>query len=106
MNAIFSTAADRHTLHSKTDKRFLDMFIAINSEFFVMNPMSTFSLEIYIIRLCLSLRSVPVIKNNDFYMRKVPDEIKSENRDGLWVSWLSVIDAKNYNNEVHTSIDM
>ena len=106
LNAIFSTAADRHTLHSKTDKRFLDMFIAINSEFFVMNPMSTFSLEIYIIRLCLSLRSVPVIKNNDFYMRKVPDEIKSENRDGLWVSWLSVIDAKNYNNEVHTSIDM
>ena len=106
LNAIFSNAADRHALHSKTDKRFLDMFIAMNADFFIMNPMSTFSLEIYIIRLCLSLKSIPVIRNNDLYMRKIPDELKSENRDGLWVSWLSVIDAKNYNQEVHESIDM
>lgn len=106
LNAIFSTAADRHALHTKTDKRFLDMFVAINSDFFIMNPMSTFSLEIYIIRLCFSLRSIPIIKNNDFYMRKIPDELISDKRDGLWVNWISVIDAKNYNKEVHESIDM
>ena len=106
LNAIFSKAADRHAVHTKTDKRFLDMFVAMNSDFFVMNPMSTFSLEIYIIRLCFSLRTIPIIKNNDLFMKKNPDDLVKEKRDGLWVSWLSLIDAKNYNKEVHESIDM
>jgi hypothetical protein len=72
--------------------KYLDMLLAIHSEFFILNPRSTFSFQIYVIRVALGLQSVPVIRENDFYMQKVPDELISNNRS-LWVSWVSVQQA-------------
>ncbi len=76
----------------KEMSKYVDMLIAIHSEFFILNPRSTFSFQIYVIRACLGLQSVPVIRNNDFYMQKVPDELKKNDRN-IWVSWMSVVHA-------------
>lgn len=73
------------------DRKFVDMLMAIHSDFFVLNPRSTFSWQIYLIRLLLSLPSVPVIKNNDFYMQRA-DEMAASKRD-VWVSWTSTLNA-------------
>eukprot|EP01038_Epipyxis_sp_PR26KG_P013659 gene13659-18331_t len=71
------------------DLRFVDMLVAINSDLFIMNPYSTFSWEIFIIRICLGLQSLPIITNNDIYMHKPSDMIAS-NRT-YWVSWTSIM---------------
>ena len=49
--------------------KFLDMLIAMNADFFIMNPHSSYSFEIYVIRTILGLQSVPIMNNEDFYMR-------------------------------------
>jgi hypothetical protein len=72
--------------------KFVDMLVAIHAEFFILNPRSTFSWQIYLIRLCLGLESVPIIQNNDFYMQKIPEELMKGNRS-VWVSWTSVLTA-------------
>jgi hypothetical protein len=72
--------------------KYLDMLIAIHSEFFILNPRSTFSFQIYVIRVLLGLQSVPIIRDNDVYMQRYPDEFKSNDRS-LWVSWVSVLHA-------------
>ena len=74
------------------DYKFVDMFVAIHSDLFILNPRSTFSWEIYLVRLCLGLLSVPVVRTNDLYLRKLPEEEVVPN-GMLWVSWTSVIDA-------------
>ena len=51
------------------DTKFLEMFTAIHSDFFIMNPRSTFSFEVYIIRTSLGLQSVPVMRNKDFFLK-------------------------------------
>jgi hypothetical protein len=74
------------------DFKFVDMFVAIHSDLFILNPRSTFSWEIYLVRLCLGLLSVPVVRTNDLYLRKLPEEEVVPN-GMLWVSWTSVVDA-------------
>ena len=39
------------------DLKFVDMFVAIHSDLFILNPRSTFSWEIYLVRLCLINKS-------------------------------------------------
>jgi hypothetical protein len=68
------------------DKKFVDMFVAMMSEFFILNPRSTFSWEIYLIRLALGLSSVPVMTDKDLYVQH-PEESRQNNLTGLWVSW-------------------
>jgi len=77
---------------NKIDKKFVDMFLAMHSAFFVLNPRSTFSWEIYIIRLALSLPSVPVMRGKDLYVLH-PDDYHKQNITQLWVSWLSAKEA-------------
>lgn len=74
------------------DPKFVDMLVSIHSDFFILNPRSTFSWQIYLIRLCLSLPSVPVIRTNDLYMQKVPEDLVIANRS-MWVSMTSVVDV-------------
>lgn len=74
------------------DPKFVDMLVAIHSDFFILNPRSTFSWQIYLIRLLLSLPSVPIIRNNDLFMQKVPEDLINVNRT-FWVSWTTVVDA-------------
>jgi hypothetical protein len=70
---------------SSDDMKYVDMFVAMHGDFFILNPRSTFSWEIYIIRVVLGLQSVPLVTGNDFYLRKMPTD--------LWVSWTSTISA-------------
>jgi hypothetical protein len=94
MGAVFSSLLDtsKNSYLMAVDKKFLDMFLAMNSHFFVLNPRSTFSWQVYLIRLCLGLESVPILKNKDVY---VSDEQDYGGVKGLWVSWSSVVEAYN-----------
>ena len=89
---VFSDVMKKNNKHTNIEMKFVDMFIAIHGDFFILNPRSTFSWEIYLIRICLGLESVPIVRNNDVYFRKVPDDLIASNRP-LWASWTSVIDA-------------
>ena len=78
---------------TKIDKKFVDMYLAMHSEFFVLNPRSTFSWEIYLIRTALALPSVPVMRTKDLYVLH-PDEYRASNlTTTMWVGWLSAADA-------------
>lgn len=69
--------------------KYIDMFIAMNSDFFILNPLSTFSWQIYLIRLSLALESVPVIRQKIFCLNCYKhNQIKP-----WWVSWTSAIDS-------------
>jgi hypothetical protein len=94
MGAVFSSILDtsKNSYLMAVDKKFLDMFLAMNSHFFVLNPRSTFSWQVYLIRLCLGLESVPILKNKDVY---TSDEQDYGGVKGLWVSWSSVVEAYN-----------
>ena len=79
--------------------KFVDLFIAVNADFFVLNPRSTFSFEIYTIRAILGLQSVPLPPTKDLYMLSVADYKKkstagAEGWDGLWVNWASISKAR------------
>jgi hypothetical protein len=74
------------------DKKFVDMFVAMMAEFFILNPRSTFSWEIYLIRLALGLSSVPVMTGKDLYVQH-PEESRKNNLTGLWVSWTAAREA-------------
>lgn len=83
---------DRHDV----DMKFIDLFISINSNFFILNPRSTFSWQIYLIRVCLELESVPVIENTDIYVQNTNDfSDKFHNRKNLWVNFVSIVNVYN-----------
>jgi hypothetical protein len=98
--AVFSNVLEqRHhapvatsKMDSKAKVKFVDMFVAMHGDLFVLNPRSTFSWQIYLIRVCLALQSVPVVRTNDMFMQKLPEELVLGNRT-MWVSWWSVIEA-------------
>lgn len=90
---VFSNVLDNsNALRQGVDRKFVDMLVAMHSDFFVLNPRSTFSWQIYLVRLVLSLPSVPIVRGNDLYMQKVPEELAAAKR-GLWVSWTSTMNA-------------
>lgn len=88
--AVFSSVLASDTIDTGYEMKFVDMLTAMHSEFFILNPRSTFSWQIYIIRQLLMLTSVPVIQN-DLYVQP-HSEIARYNRT-LWVSWQSVVDV-------------
>jgi hypothetical protein len=98
--SVFSSVLKNHPeVHVDLDYKFLDMFLAIHSDFFIMNPRSTFSFQIFLVRMVLSLSSVPMVKNNDFYLQRVPEDLIANKRD-LWVSWSSVMDVMLQNDSI------
>jgi hypothetical protein len=54
------------------NRKFLDMFLAIHGDFFVLNPRSTYSWYVFVVRTALGLKSVPMVRNRDllFYSDK------------------------------------
>jgi hypothetical protein len=100
LGAVFSSSIDDpsagngNSLHKSVDRKFLDMFVAMHGDFFILNPRSTFSWQVYLIRVCLALESVPLLRNTDLFVQD-SGLYKSMNRSGLWVSWLSVLEAHN-----------
>ena len=71
----------------KDGTKFLEMYLAMNSGFFIMNPRSTFSFEVFVIRTILGMESVPVLKSHDFFVKN-PGEISRDNP--LWVTFTSI----------------
>ena len=103
IGAIFGNVLDNTPYKIKNeDKKFFDMMVAIHGKFFILNPRSTFSWEIYVIRICLGLiHNVPILKNNDVYVMKLSRDLLFYKRQGLWVSWTSVVHALQ---EIHRQI--
>lgn len=91
-NAVFSSNLQVDDLKAGYDIKFLDMYMCMQSDFFVMNPRSTFSLQIMVVRLILGLTSVPTLRNNDIFVQKVPEELERANRT-LWITWDSMMTA-------------
>lgn len=90
-HAIFSHHLSEE--HRKDiDTKFFDMLMCMHSDFFISNPRSTFSLQIFLMRSILGLVSVPRPPHNDFFMQKIPDDLVAQNRS-LWVSWTSVLNV-------------
>ena len=97
--------------HSDILLKFVDMYMAINADLFLLNPRSTFSFEIYAIRTILGLTSVPVLNDKDVYMLAEKDYRKraalgSQGWDGRWVSWASLAEAKEKAMSPHNIIGM
>lgn len=90
--AVFSSRVDGHKEHGSADKVYLDMLVAMQADLFVLNPLSTYSWEIFIIRACLGLQSLPIVEWTDVFMAKLPDS-RHPHRLGLWVSHSSIIQA-------------
>ena len=97
LGAVFSSVLDSFAMTSSHEdgklheRKFVDMFVAMHADLFILNPRSTFSWEIYLIRVCLALESVPILKEKDLYVMH-PNKLVELKRP-LWVSWLSVVDA-------------
>lgn len=91
-NAVFSTVVAKSGKFRSVPMMFIDMFTSMNSDLFVQNPRSTYSFEIFVIRVCLGLETIPILKNNDLFVQKIPDDLVKHDRP-LWVSWVSIIDA-------------
>jgi hypothetical protein len=92
-HAVFSSVLESIGVKSDVDMKFVDMLTAIHSDLFVMNPRSTFSWQIFLVRSILSLTSLPILRNNDVFVQKMPEEFVAANRDYLWVNWLSVFEV-------------
>ena len=90
MGAVFSSVINAK--YPVVEKKFLDLYVAINGHFFILNPRSTFSWQAYVIRCCLGLESVPILVNADLYAQG-GKEFEKQQKLGLWVSWVSILDA-------------
>jgi hypothetical protein len=70
-------------------KKYVDMLVAMNGDFFIMNPYSTFSFQVFVMRVALQLQSVPTMHHRDLYFNQVSDTPFKH----LWVSADSIIAA-------------
>lgn len=70
----------------------VDKFVTINAGFSILNPASTFSFEIFIMRSILGLDSVPTPPTKDLYLqyRVEYEESTTRDWDGMWVSWKTI----------------
>ncbi|KAJ1440140.1 hypothetical protein B484DRAFT_162535 [Ochromonadaceae sp. CCMP2298] len=89
-SSVFSSVVEGHERHKKTPRKYLDMLVAMHASLFVMNPRSTFSWQIFVVRTVLDLPSVPRLRS-DLYLQSEA-EVRGADRP-LWVSWSSVGEA-------------
>lgn len=66
----------------------VDKILLVQSQLVVLNPRSTFSWEIFVVRTALGLSSYPMVRNNDFYFQNLRGSGKNRT-----VSWDRVIKA-------------
>ena len=77
------------------ERKYIDIYIAIHSEFAILNPVSTYSFSIFIIRTILGLKTVPNPKpNKDLFFNSV-EEYATVRENRTWVSYASIVDAMN-----------
>jgi hypothetical protein len=87
--AVFGNVMESHPEYRMIPMKYVDMLVAMLGGFFILNPRSTFSLQVFIIRACWRTPSVPTTIVNDFYFQKQPDVLAAEHRP-LWVSFASL----------------
>ena len=92
LGAVFSSVLDSTPQFSHLQKKYVDIHMAIHGDFFILNPRSTFSWQVLLIRLCLGLESVPTLINSDLYLQD-KKEYEAMHRDRLWVSYSSIVQA-------------
>ena len=59
--------------------------------FFILDPRSTFSWQMFVIRTVLGLESVPILKNKDLFVINSKESDRFTDSEGLWVSWVNII---------------
>lgn len=94
-HAITSNDIDtkKFPMFTHTDSRkFLDMFLAIHGDFFILNPRSSFSWCVYVVRVALGLSSVPVVKNRDLFFQSDREYHNRMDSRG-WVGYANIIDT-------------
>ncbi len=67
---------------------FIELFLLIHSDLFIMNPASTFSWQVYVVRTALGLKSVPTLRDNIFDCTL--GAVYSEKFNHNWVNWLTI----------------
>ena len=73
------------------DLKFIDLYLAINSNFFILNPRSTFSFQVYVIREIFHLKSVPIPnKNQDMFYKSEKEYIRDDMIEQKWVSYQNI----------------
>ena len=77
--------------HFRHLSKYLDMILLMHANFCVLNPISTVSLQVYLIRMGLGLESIPFIRNNDIF--QLPLESLIHSNRSLWVSHFSLLEA-------------
>lgn len=55
----------KHELHYDAHP-IIDVFLSMHSDFFIMNPVSTMSYQIFIVRTALGLESVPILQQRNY----------------------------------------
>lgn len=73
-------------------RKFVDMFVAMNSDFFILNPRSTYSWFVFVIRSIWGLKSVPIVEGKDLVFWS-DAEYATLSRGHRWVSQTSVAQA-------------
>lgn len=89
---VLTTEQDAKNCNFTVPRIFLDALLGMHGELFVLNPRSTFSWQIFVIREILGLHSVPLLRNNDYLVMQL-SEYKREKRTGLVVSWLQISES-------------
>jgi hypothetical protein len=77
------------TFEGAAANKYIDMLVAINSDFFMMNPRSTYSWGVFVVRAALQLESIPTFSNKDVFF--TPGVTPPAQR---WVGWDSVLRAR------------
>ena len=73
--AVFSSELEK--VHGNSALKYVDMYLAMNAEFFILNPLSTFSFQIHGVRLCLGMpvsHSAPLVVSRDLCMRPLVNQ--------------------------------
>ena len=89
---ILTTAQDAQIGNTTVPRIYLDALLGMHGELFILNPRSTFSWQIFVVREILGLHSVPLLTNNDYLVMQ-HSEYKREKRTGLVVSWLQIAES-------------
>ena len=89
---VLTTAQDAKIGNTTVPRIYLDALLGMHGDLFVLNPRSTFSWQIFVVREILGLHSVPLLRNNDYLIMQ-PSEYKREKRTGLVVSWLQIAES-------------
>lgn len=80
------------------ERKFIDLFVAINADFFIMNPFSTFSYQANVIRTALGLETVPRLHHHDYFW----GDVDPSPMQHVWLNADAFLDAyTRLKNEVH-----